>query len=275
MLGQSKSVQAGRDSTRPAKADRLPAVQRALRPADPGRGSPVPAPANGIGWKYRPLGRPSRHRDHAVSTSPRSPATCPPRPPLMGNTVGVGSRHRPSNSRHTTPCGCSKRAGLPPGVINLVTGDGTAVERGRPCPTRNFAGLHFTGSTRERSSTCGGGSRRTWTTTGPIRGSSARPAGQRTSCWAHPVRRAGVGWPPPLVRGRVRVPGPEVLRRVPRLPAAVAVGRAGLRDQLVAPWPRGLTYGDVGRLRETSAAPWIDLPRVSPGTANCSKRCAQ
>ena len=68
-------------------------------------------------------------------------------------------------------------AGLPPGVINMLTGDGIAVSEVALADPR-LAGIHFTGSTR--SSICGAKWAPTSTATTRIRGWSARPVA-RTS----------------------------------------------------------------------------------------------
>ena len=70
-------------------------------------------------------------------------------------------------------------AGLPPGVINMVTGDGQAVSR-VALAHPDLAGIHFTGSTgtfQHLWRTVG----RTSTPTAATRGWSGRPAA-RTSC---------------------------------------------------------------------------------------------
>ena len=67
----------GRDR-RGLRADRLLALQRALRPADPGRAAGVQRRASGTG-STTARSRASSTRSRR-STSPRSPATCPPRP---------------------------------------------------------------------------------------------------------------------------------------------------------------------------------------------------
>ncbi|WP_158850025.1 L-glutamate gamma-semialdehyde dehydrogenase [Saccharothrix deserti] len=67
-------------------------------------------------------------------------------PALMGNTVVW----KPSPTQQLA-ADCTMRlleaAGLPPGVVNMVTGDGQAVSE-VALADPNFAGLHFTGSTR-------------------------------------------------------------------------------------------------------------------------------
>src|SRR5829696_7850847 len=67
-------------------------------------------------------------------------------PALMGNTVVWKPSPTQQLSAHYT-MRLLEEAGLPPGVINLVTGDGHAVSE-VALRDRFFAGLHFTGSTR-------------------------------------------------------------------------------------------------------------------------------
>jgi 1-pyrroline-5-carboxylate dehydrogenase len=69
----------------------------------------------------------------------------PTAPALMGNTVVWKPAPTQTFAAHLT-MKLLEEAGMPPGVINLVTGDGIAVSDvvlGHP----DFAGLHFTGST--------------------------------------------------------------------------------------------------------------------------------
>ncbi|MFC3891672.1 L-glutamate gamma-semialdehyde dehydrogenase [Lentzea rhizosphaerae] len=67
-------------------------------------------------------------------------------PALMGNTVVWKPSPTQQLAAHYT-MRLLEEAGLPPGVINLVTGDGHAVSQ-VALRDRFFAGLHFTGSTR-------------------------------------------------------------------------------------------------------------------------------
>ena len=77
MLGQSKTALPGRDR-RGLRADRLLALQRALRPADPGRAADRQRRASGTA-STTARSRASSTRSRR-STSPPSPATCrPPR----------------------------------------------------------------------------------------------------------------------------------------------------------------------------------------------------
>ncbi len=72
-------------------------------------------------------------------------ANLPCAPALMGNTVIWKPSPTQQLSAHHT-MRLLEAAGLPPGVINMVTGDGTAVSA-VALADPDFAGLHFTGST--------------------------------------------------------------------------------------------------------------------------------
>ncbi|HWL38585.1 MAG TPA: L-glutamate gamma-semialdehyde dehydrogenase [Frankiaceae bacterium] len=72
-------------------------------------------------------------------------ANIPAAPALMGNTVVWKPSPTQQLAAHLT-MRLFEEAGLPPGVINLVTGDGTAVSE-VALPHRDLAGIHFTGST--------------------------------------------------------------------------------------------------------------------------------
>ncbi|SNR31848.1 delta-1-pyrroline-5-carboxylate dehydrogenase [Haloechinothrix alba] len=69
----------------------------------------------------------------------------PTAPALMGNTVVWKPTPTQQLAAHFT-MRILEAAGLPPGVINMVTGDGAAVSR-VALADPDFAGLHFTGST--------------------------------------------------------------------------------------------------------------------------------
>ncbi|MGH3832802.1 MAG: L-glutamate gamma-semialdehyde dehydrogenase [Pseudonocardiaceae bacterium] len=72
-------------------------------------------------------------------------ANLPTAPALMGNTVVWKPTPTQQLAAHHT-MRLLEAAGLPPGVINLVTGDGAAVSE-VALADPGFAGLHFTGST--------------------------------------------------------------------------------------------------------------------------------
>jgi 1-pyrroline-5-carboxylate dehydrogenase len=66
-------------------------------------------------------------------------------PALLGNTVVWKPSPTQQLAAHYT-MRLLEEAGLPPGVVNMVTGDGAAVSE-VAMTDRDFAGLHFTGST--------------------------------------------------------------------------------------------------------------------------------
>jgi 1-pyrroline-5-carboxylate dehydrogenase len=70
----------------------------------------------------------------------------PMAPALMGNTVVWKPSPTQQLSAHYT-MRLLEAAGLPPGVVNMVTGDGAAVSR-VALTDPDLAGIHFTGSTR-------------------------------------------------------------------------------------------------------------------------------
>src|SRR6516225_7537117 len=72
-------------------------------------------------------------------------ANLPTAPALLGNVVVWKPSPTQQQAAHYT-MRLLEAAGLPPGVINLVTGDGQAVSR-VALPHRDLAGIHFTGST--------------------------------------------------------------------------------------------------------------------------------
>ena len=144
----------------------------------------------------------------------------PTAPALLGNVVvwKPSPTQQLVGALHAWPC-CTA-AGLPPGVINMVTGDGQAVSR-VALSHPDLAGIHFTGST--------GTFQHLWRTVGQNIDAVPRlPAAGRRD------RRQGLRDRAPLGRPRLhrdharprrlRVPGPEVLRRLPRLPARLPVG---------------------------------------------------
>jgi 1-pyrroline-5-carboxylate dehydrogenase len=72
-------------------------------------------------------------------------ANLPTAPALLGNVVLWKPSPTQQFSAHYT-MRLLEEAGLPPGVINLITGDGQAVSE-VALPHRDLAGIHFTGST--------------------------------------------------------------------------------------------------------------------------------
>ena len=113
------------------------------------------------------------------STSPRSPATCRSRPALMGNTVVWKPSPTQQLAAHFT-MRLLEAAGLPPGVINMVTGDGRAVSEVALAAPGTWPAS--TSPARPRpSSSSGRPSAATSTATAPTRGWSARPAARTSS----------------------------------------------------------------------------------------------
>ena len=138
----------------------------------------------------------------------------PTAPALMGNTVIWKPSPTQQLAAHLT-MELLEEAGLPPGVINMLPGDGLEVSEvvlAHP----DLAGIHFTGSTPTFQ--------RLWGTVGAnLTVLPHLPADRRGD------RRQGLHRRPPLGRRgraagrdaarRLRVPGPEVLGRLARLRA--------------------------------------------------------
>ena len=124
-----------------------------------------------------PAARGLRLRDHAVQLhrDRRQPAD---RARADGQHRGLEAVADPDLAAYLT-MQLLEEAGLPPGVINMLTGDGIAVSevalahRAWPASTSP--------ARRARSSTCGARSATTSTATTPTRGSSARPAARTSS----------------------------------------------------------------------------------------------
>ena len=195
-----------------------------------------------------PAARGLRLRDHAVQLhrDRRQPAD---RAGADGQHRGLEARATPSSSPRTCSMELLEEAGLPPGVINMVTGDGIAVVRGRARRPATSPGIHFTGSTRVFQ--------QLWRTVGeniagvprPTRGSSARPAA-RTS-WSR--TRA----PTSTCCGRRWSAAPSSTRARSARPRRARTCRASLwprlRDDLVG---RGRGAVD-GAGRPTSRTSWV------------------
>ncbi len=143
----------------------------------------------------------------------------PTAPALMGNTV----IWKPSPTQQlaaSLTMELLEEAGMPPGVINMLPGDGLDVSK-VALTHRDLAGIHFTGSTPTFQ--------RLWRTRrGEHRRLPLLPAHRRRD------RRQGLHRRPPLGRPRraahgddpwcLRVPGPEVLGRLACLRAEVGLG---------------------------------------------------
>ena len=167
-------------------------------------------------------------------------ANLPLAPALMGNTVVWKPSPTQQLAAHHT-MRLLEAAGLPPGVVNMVTGDGHAVSEVALAASGSLAGVHFTGST--------GTFRHLWATVGAglerYRGYPrlVGETGGKDFVVAHPSaepdgarHRAGPR--------RVRVPGAEVLGRLPGVRAALPLGRR--RPRRAGPGrPSRSEYGDV------------------------------
>src|SRR5580704_4246871 len=104
---------------------------------------PSSAPGEWDRMEYRPL------EGFVLAITPFNftsiAANLPTAPALLGNVVLWKPSPTQQLSAHYT-MRLLEAAGLPPGVINLVTGDGQAVSR-VALPHPDLAGIHFTGST--------------------------------------------------------------------------------------------------------------------------------
>ncbi len=104
---------------------------------------PLSAPGTWNRLDYRPL------EGFVVAITPFNftsiAGNLPTAPALMGNVVVWKPSPTQQLSAHYL-MRLLEAAGLPPGVINMVTGDGTAVSS-VALPHRDLAGIHFTGST--------------------------------------------------------------------------------------------------------------------------------
>lgn len=162
----------------------------------------------------------------------------PSAPALMGNTVVWKPSPTQSLSAHYT-LRVLEAAGLPPGVINLLTGDGQPVGEvalGR----RELAGIHFTGSTPTFH--------HLWRTVGQNIDSYATyprlvgETGGKDFVVAHPSadpRALTIG----LVRGAFEYQG-QKCSAASRAYVPRSLWDGGVRDDLIAT-TESLTYGDV------------------------------
>ncbi|HWC83504.1 MAG TPA: L-glutamate gamma-semialdehyde dehydrogenase [Pseudonocardiaceae bacterium] len=174
-------------------------------------------------------------------------ANLPTAPALMGNTVVWKPTPTQQLAAHHT-MRLLTAAGLPPGVINLVTGDGAAVSE-VALSDPNFAGLHFTGSTRTFKFLW----RRIAENLDRYR-SYPRIAGEtggKDFVLAHPSAEpdalaAG------LVRGAFEYQG-QKCSAVSRAYLPRSLWEGGLRDRL-ADLAAALSYGDVSDLRHFGGA---------------------
>ncbi|KLL12026.1 MULTISPECIES: L-glutamate gamma-semialdehyde dehydrogenase [Protofrankia] len=200
---------------------------------------PLSAPGTWNRMDYRPL------EGFVLAVTPFNftsiAANLPTAPAIMGNTVvWKPSPTQQLAAQHTMSLLAA--AGLPPGVINMVTGDGAAVSA-VALRHRELAGVHFTGSTATF--------RTMWRTVAEgIDGYRDYPrlvgeTGGKNFVVAHPSADPDalvVG----LVRGAFEYQG-QKCSAASRAYLPASLWRSGLRDQLVAQ-TAALTYGDVSDL---------------------------
>jgi 1-pyrroline-5-carboxylate dehydrogenase len=162
----------------------------------------------------------------------------PTAPALLGNVVVWKPSPTQQLSAHFT-MRLLEAAGLPPGVINLVTGDGQAVSR-VALPHPALAGIHFTGST--------GTFQHLWRSVGEnIAGYHDYPrlvgeTGGKDFVIVHPsAERDSIV--PALVRGAFEYQG-QKCSAASRAYVPRSLWEGGVRDELVAV-TEGLSMGDV------------------------------
>ena len=165
-------------------------------------------------------------------------ANLPLAPALMGNTVVWKPSPTQQLAAHHT-MRLLEAAGLPPGVVNMVTGDGAAVSE-VALTHRHLAGVHFTGSTATFQ--------RIWSAVG---GNLNRYAGYprlvgetggKDFVIAHPSAEPA-GLVTGLVRGAFEFQG-QKCSAASRAYVPRSLWDGGVRDALVAA-AEAVTYGDV------------------------------
>jgi len=174
-------------------------------------------------------------------------ANLPLAPALMGNTVVWKPSPTQQLSAHLT-LRLLEAAGLPPGVVNLVTGDGQAVSE-VALPHPDLAGIHFTGSTSTFQ--------HLWRTVGeniPRYRSYPRLVGE-TGGKDFVVAHASADVPAlvtALVRGAYEYQG-QKCSAASRAYVPRSLWNGGMRDRLAATTEQ-LSYGDVTDLRHFGGA---------------------
>jgi 1-pyrroline-5-carboxylate dehydrogenase len=174
-------------------------------------------------------------------------ANLPTAPALMGNTVVWKPTPTQQLAAHYT-MRLLEVAGLPPGVINMVTGDGAAVSEVALADPA-FAGLHFTGSTATF--------KMLWRTIAShLDGYRSYPrvvgeTGGKNYLVAHPsAEPAAVATA--LVRGAFEYQG-QKCSAVSRAYVAASLWDSGLREHL-ADTTRTINYGDISDLSNFGGA---------------------
>ncbi|OLT46513.1 1-pyrroline-5-carboxylate dehydrogenase [Saccharomonospora sp. CUA-673] len=171
----------------------------------------------------------------------------PSAPALLGNTVVWKPTPTQQLAAHHT-MRVFEAAGLPPGVINMVTGDGQAVSE-VALTDPGFAGLHFTGSTATF--------KKLWTTIGAnldTYGCYPRIVGEtggKDFIVAHPSANADKV-AAALVRGAFEYQG-QKCSAASRAYLPRSLWDGGLRER-IADLTAGVTYGDVADLANFGGA---------------------
>ncbi|GAA0487665.1 1-pyrroline-5-carboxylate dehydrogenase [Paractinoplanes deccanensis] len=174
-------------------------------------------------------------------------ANLPTAPALMGNTVIWKPSVTQQLAAHHT-MRLLEAAGLPPGVINMVTGDGLAVSD-VALAHPDLAGIHFTGSTRVFQ--------HLWATVGANLGtyrSYPRLVGEtggKDFILAHPSADPAA-LATAMVRGAFEYQG-QKCSAASRAYVPRSLWAAGLRDRVAAE-TEALSYGDVTDLKHFGGA---------------------
>ncbi|GAB3484954.1 L-glutamate gamma-semialdehyde dehydrogenase [Amycolatopsis cihanbeyliensis] len=234
MLGQSKSIQQAEIDAVCELVDFLRFNVHYARRILAEQPNSVPGVWNRM--EYRPLD------GFVVAITPFNfsaiAGNLPSAPALMGNTVVWKPTPTQQLAAHYT-MQAFEEAGLPPGVINMVTGDGQAVSE-VALADRGFGGLHFTGSTATF--------KKLWRTISDnldnYRGYPriVGETGGKDFVVAHPSARADK-LVPALVRGAFEYQG-QKCSAVSRAYIPRSLWEGGVREEL-ADLTRTVKYGDV------------------------------
>ncbi|WP_322767591.1 L-glutamate gamma-semialdehyde dehydrogenase [Frankia sp. Cr1] len=202
-------------------------------------GQPASSPGTWNRMDYRPL------EGFVLAVTPFNftsiAANLATAPAIMGNTVVWKPSPTQQLAAHHT-MSLLAEAGLPPGVVNMVTGDGAAVSA-VALRHRDLAGVHFTGSTATF--------RGMWRTVADgIEGYRTYPrlvgeTGGKDFVLVHPSADPDAVLVA-LVRGAFEYQG-QKCSAVSRAYLPASMWKAGLRDRLVAE-TAAVTYGDVSDL---------------------------
>jgi 1-pyrroline-5-carboxylate dehydrogenase len=234
MLGQSKSVQQAEIDSACELADFLRFNVHFARQIL--EEQPRSAPLTWNRMDYRPL------EGFVLAITPFNftaiAGNLPSAPALLGNVIVWKPSPTQQLAAHYT-MQLFEAAGLPPGVINMVTGDGAAVsEAALPHPA--LAGIHFTGSTATFQ--------HLWREVGTRIGSYATyprlvgETGGKDFVVAHPSADPA-SLVTGLVRGAFEYQG-QKCSAASRAYVPRSLWRAGVRDELVAV-TESLTFGDI------------------------------